>query len=202
MKIKFYDEIFPYITILNTYDDAEIKDIWEEIDFLYESNKFILPNKNISAIDILGSTLKNNLSVFLDDLYHEDRNKSKILNINRKIFMNFDSIFRYHPSWFFRNFDCKNDYTLLSYYGNGGFYKPHKDGAIVSAITWVYKEPKKFLGGDLYLTCNGHTIKENVQNNKTIIFPSMITHSVSEVRINPDEQNKKFGRFCMTQFLH
>jgi Rps23 Pro-64 3,4-dihydroxylase Tpa1-like proline 4-hydroxylase len=202
MEIKCHNNQFPYVTISNTYDNNELKDIWEELIFLFDSNKFIEPNEKISAVDGHGEYSKNNLSAFLDDIYSNNRKQSKILNTNRKIFTNFDLIFNYHSSWFFKNFKCSNDYTLMSYYENGGFYKPHKDSATVTVLTWFYKEPRKFLGGDLYLTCNGTTIKEELQNNKTVIFPSMITHSVSEVKMGLKDQNEKFGRFCMTQFLH
>ena len=55
-------------------------------------------------------------------------------------------------------------------------------------MTWLYREPKKFTGGDLFLSSD--KIKIDCVHNRTLIFPSMIPHSVNEISMSQDNQNK------------
>ena len=93
-----------------------------------------------------------------------------------------------------------NKSTLLSYYEDGDYYSAHQDASVLTAVTHIFKEPQTFQGGDLLFPDFNGEIK--VRNNHTVIFPGMINHSVTKVTMNDEDLNKKYGRFCMTQFLH
>jgi Rps23 Pro-64 3,4-dihydroxylase Tpa1-like proline 4-hydroxylase len=201
MDINYFNEDFPYITIKNTYTESELELIWEELNFI-SSSEIFLNSKNPyfgSAISD-NKILRNNKSIWLDDFY-SSRENSNILRINRKLFTEYNKIFDPHPSWLFKNFECTEDNTLISYYENGGYYKKHKDYSFFTALTWFYKEPKRFSGGDLYMFLDNTSIKIEIKNNYTLIFPSLIFHEVSKISMNSENENKKLGRFCMTQFL-
>ena len=118
---------------------------------------------------------------------------------NRKIFDKFDEIKSSHPSWFFNNFTCNFDTTQISYYEKNDYYGAHTDASILTALTWFYKEPKKFQGGDIFFT--DYDLQHSIQNNSTLIFPSCIKHSVSTIEMGDENLNKRLGRFCMAQFF-
>ena len=69
-------------------------------------------------------------------------------------------------------------------------------------MTWLYQEPKKFVGGDLFLGPDGNfdDIKIDCVNNRTLIFPSMIPHTVDMIKMEEQYLNKKQGRYVITQF--
>ena len=203
MNIQYHDIGFPFIEIENVYDEHELNLIWEELDFLCYSNKLKGPEETASAFSLDENQnkvlTKQNKGLFLDALY-TDRDISSILTVNRKLFKNLDNIFLNSPSWFYKNCVINDDFTLVSYYETEDYYNKHKDNCGISVLTWFYKEPKKFEGGDLlFPDFDG---KINVRNNHAVIFPGMINHSVTKVIMNDEDLNKKYGRFCMTQFLH
>lgn len=202
MNIKYFNNKFPYTIIDNFYDDRELDLIWEELNFLCYYDKLDSPEQTGSAFDFNFETqtkehLKNNYGFFLDDIYLK-RSLSNILKCNRKIFDN-KQVFENHPSWFFKHFSCNHDRTLLSYYENNGIYKFHSDSAYVTCLSWFYKEPRVFSGGNLEFE-TGETIE--LKNNRFILFPSMIKHSVTKISMEENYSNKKLGRFCITQFLY
>ena len=195
--IKHYDP-FPFLEIENMYDDDQLKLIWQELEFLNQSDKFESPEKTGSA-KRNGEILKKNSGLYLDDLY-KNRNISNILTVNKNLFAphileEFSSL-----CFLYENIKRTNeDTTLISYYDNGGYYKPHQDHALYSAVTWFFKEPKKFDGGDFYFS--DYNLKIEVKNNKTVLFPSVIYHSVDEIKMN-DNLSFGYGRYVMVQLLH
>jgi len=202
MIITHFNGLFPYITIENIYDDDELYLIWEELNFLCHNKNFLPPEKSGTATDE-GKILKRNKCIWLDDFY-SDRKNSNILELNKKAISldNQEKIFRKNTSWFFKNIEPRRYNTLISYYENDDYYHPHKDCALVTALTWFYKEPKKFRGGDLLLHYDKEAFMIEVKTNIMVLFPSCITHSVTKIQMKEEDCNKKNGRFCMTQFLH
>jgi len=199
MKITHHtNHIFPYITFYDVYTRSELNSLWQELDFL--CNQRIFTDTRGAVHPDTGKPLSNNLSVWIDTLYSE-RNTSNILFHNRKLFNNYNSIVKSHPHWFFKNFDCGDDSTLLSYYENSHNYDYHVDNAYATALTWFYKKPKAFSGGDLLLKVDDNILTIEVRDNFTIIFPSTITHSVTKVSLDEMYSHKHMGRFCMTQFM-
>ncbi len=202
LKVDHLYGFCPYIVIDNFYNEQELGMIWQELEFLCSDCKLESPDKNSSAIDPdTGEVLKNNKFAFLEDVYN-NRKFSNILEVNRKLFNHFGSIVNGHPDWYFNTLECNKDVTLISYYENGGYYKPHKDKAHATSLTWLYKEPKKFTGGDLILSFNGQQERIELQNNRMLIIPSFIDHEVIEVKMDNKYCGNHLGRFCITQFIH
>lgn len=187
-------EPFPFLQIDNLYDEDELELIWQELNFL--TPKLENPENTGAAKDNEGKSLKNNSGVLLDDIYQK-RNISNILSINPKLFSQEIINTFSELSFGYQNIKKTNyDRTLISYYENGGYYKPHEDIAIYTAVTWFFKEPKAFTGGDFYFT--DYDLKIKIQNNMTVLFPSFVKHSVDEVIL---ENNNLIGcgRYSMVQ---
>ena len=198
MKVTNYNDPFPHIIVDDLYNQNELNLIWEELNFLCYPMKMNPPSKRESALDSDGNLLKNNNLLWIDDIY-TDRKYSSILNINRKIFK--ERFLRKHPHWMFRDNMITIDSTLISYYENEGYYKKHQDTSSITALTWFYKSPKKFIGGDLILSLDQEDKLIEVKNNRCVFFPSLIYHTVTMVTMNKEDEGRANGRFCMTQFL-
>tara|TARA_B100000424_G_scaffold209292_1_gene166639 strand:+ start:225 stop:857 length:633 start_codon:yes stop_codon:yes gene_type:complete len=200
MEIKNYNEPFPYMIIDDYYDEKELELIWEELVFLSYPHK--LKRSSIEGGASFNPAkpnelLEKNYHSFLDGLYRF-REMSNILSVSRKLFSDNYKIFRQHPHWFFQNVTPNNDFTQVAYYENDDEFGRHRDSCIVTALTWLYQEPKKFMGGDLFL--GSDKMKIECINNRTLIFPSMLRHTVNTIKMEEQDQNKKQGRFCITQF--
>lgn len=181
------------------YDRYEYDSILQECLFLSKREKLLPPSETFSAKKD-GEYLKSNSGVFLDDVY-ANKNFSDILFHNKKIF---------HPvvqqelekvDIFYRFLNFKNRYnTLLSYYEDGDFYKSHKDNAVITTITWLYKNPKSFVGGNIFFEEDKNKVVE-CKNNRTIFFPSFLNHEVDEIKMEKDKIGLGLGRFTLTQFV-
>ena len=201
MKITNYENPFPFITIENTFTPDELNSIWDEIKFLYYSKKFNPPEKTGSAYDTVDGEKvykKNNSGLWISDIYKEF-DFSNIYKFGRKLIENKEEIYNNHPSWFFKNIYFNQDNTLLSYYENGNYYHSHTDKAFLTCLTWIFKQPKKFEGGNLTFTDYDITIEVNT--NCTVIFPSCIKHEVSKISMKKEDLDDLNGRICITQFF-
>ena len=199
MKIESYNDPFPYIRVFDFYSEEELKLIWEELEFVL-NDRILNSPENTGSAKNNGVILKQNKGIFLDYLY-VDRNTSNILTINRKFFISLSDILSKSNHWIFKNSlsDVNWDNTLISYYENSDYYKKHYDVSAYTCLTWFFKKPKKFEGGDLFFP--DFNLKIEVEDNSLIFFPSIINHEVSEVKMNPEDVGKKLGRVCMTQFM-
>lgn len=195
---KIY-EPFPHLQIDNMYNDDELELILEELKFLNYKEKLENPEETGSALDEDNNTLKVNKGLFLDDLYKK-REISNILTVNRKIFNN-EYLEAYASLCFgYKSIlKCNSDSTLISYYENGGYYHSHQDTALYTALTWFFKVPKAFEGGNLIFS--EFNEKKEIQNNTTVIFPSWVLHSVEEIKMN-ENCSPGLGRYCMSQFMY
>jgi len=204
MDISHYEPEFPFVLIENTYTDEQVNLILNELKSFYEKNIFLEPSKTGSAMRKDGKMLKKNKSIFLDDFYIKNRDNSNILKLNRILCNNLSSILSLSESWYFRyaaNRRFAEDFTLVSYYGNSDDYKIHHDLAHITCLTWFYQKPKKFRGGELTLYSSNSREVIKCNNNRTVIFPSIVNHSVSEVIMDSVDDEKGLGRFCITQFF-
>ena len=223
MNISHFDCGFPYIIIDNFYNKNELDLIWRELDFLLDGDKFDSPSDAGAAINDNGKLSANKKGLFLDSVY-QDRKISNILTCNRKLFTNLRAICDYNRSWFFRYLNGNCDHTVLSYYEDEDYYDAHSDQSIMTSLTWLYKEPKKFEGGDLYFKDNIKNFSEyseyystksseekssssylqkiEVKNNRMLIFPSMIPHQVDNVKMDSEYKDKGLGRFCIANLMN
>ena len=193
----YYNEPFPYILIDDFYNQSELDGIWEELDYLCHPKRMGRSSIERGAATREGKSLKNAWDMFLD-CFFTSRDFSNILEINRKLID--QEIFKKHPHWLFNHVDALNeDNTLIMYYENNDEYKPHRDLARLTGITWFYREPKKFTGGNLRFPRFDMEIE--CKHNRVILFPSSIHHGVEKVGMEEKDMGKKLGRFTMTQFL-
>jgi len=199
-KLRQIEEPFPFLEIKDLYNDKELKLIWQELEFLNCLNKLQPPEKTGTAVDEKTNVpLKNNSGLFLDNIYSK-RSISNILTINRKLFSSEILDAFSELSFGYQNIKKTNvDTTLISYYDNGGYYKSHEDNAMYTAVTWFYKEPKAFTGGDLYFT--DYNIQVEIENNMTVIFPSFVKHAVDNIVLK-DKDLIGYGRYSMVQFVY
>lgn len=190
MEFTFYTEPVTFCIIRNFYKEDEIDLIHKELDNI--SCHFGGPEKTGTAKNIDGGHKKENKGVFLDQLYGPHRDQSSILKLNRKIF---SPEVRYELSkgnWFFKYLNrIAYDTTLVSTYHQGQYYKTHEDQSFITAIYYIWKEPKAFEGGDLYLG----DVKIPIENNCLLVFPSNTEHRVDPV-------TKGSGRFAISQFIN
>ena len=197
MKVYVNEDPFPYMLIENLYTKEEEILIKKELDFLLPSLKD--PADTGAAFDDSGGLLKTNKALFLDSVY-SDRSVSYILNINRKVFNVLeeqkDKVV--HDNWFFKNQKTNKDHSLISYYEKCDYYDTHDDMGLYTVLSWFYKEPKSFTGGDFLFP--DYDIRIECKNNMTIIFPSMIPHKVENVSVDDDKLGQGYGRWCVTQF--
>lgn len=143
-----------------------------------------------------GEPKKRNIGVFLDDVYRE-RNYSNVLKLNRKIY----GIQLDKPSTILNQLrESNHDTTLVSYYENEAHYKSHKDYSVLTAVTYLYKQPKAFEGGDLVLTEYGYAFEPWF--NRTYIMPGVVEHEVTEVTMKPEDCGKGLGRYCISNSIH
>lgn len=203
MKIETaYVSGLPVVVIDDYYDDQAVEKIWREIEFYSSQNNLKTPEHTGSATSVSSdgsvSFLKQNKGIYLDQIYL-DRNFSCILTENRKTFsqsviqklVDIHIIFKYLQNV---NKDC----TLLSYYENSDYYKPHTDNSVITIVSWFYKEPKNFQGGVLQIE---NQLEIQCLFNRTVIFPSMLHHAVTPVTIADEHLGKNFGRYTLTQLV-
>jgi len=204
MNIKYINGRIPYILMENIYNKFEIDLIKKELNFLLDENKILYPDQSSSATTN-NEILKRNRCIFLDQIY-TNKNYSNILRISDKLFdLNGQHLrlLKPHEHWIFKNhcYNNKEQHILLSYYSDGDYYKKHLDFCKLTMLIWLYNEPKKFEGGNLILSDDDYREEILLRNNFGIIFPSMIFHEVTPVKMI-DEDLDNDGRICLSFFLN
>lgn len=200
MEVQSIHDPFPYLIVDNLYDDDELRLIWQELDFLCHPEKWRSPEDTGTAT-CNDKPLKNNFGIFLDGKYgiYSDRKISNILTLNRKILdKGILDVYANLSFGYQSAFMTTEDNTLISYYEDSQYYKRHNDQGVMTALTWFYKEPKAFFGGDLIFSdFNKHTVE--LKNNRAVLFPSFVFHEVEEICM--PEHKPGFGRYCTAQFF-
>lgn len=196
MQITLCKEPFEYVIIDDTYTEDELRLIFLELDFWGMSGNFMGPEHTGTARLDNGSPKKKNKGVFLDFVY-TNREHSNILKCNRKIY----EISLNEPSVVIDFLKTANhDTTLISYYENKDYYQAHRDESTLTAITYLYRKPKAFQGGDLVLTQYGYAFEPWF--NRTYIMPGVVEHEVTNVVMDTKDCGKGLGRYCISNFIH
>jgi Rps23 Pro-64 3,4-dihydroxylase Tpa1-like proline 4-hydroxylase len=197
VQVQLIKEPFEYIQIDDTYTEDELRLIFLELDFWSLSGNLLPPSETGSGVEIdTGKLKKQNYGIFLDDAYVK-REFSNILKLNRKIF----NVCLDSPSIVLNYLKESNyDSTLVSYYENSDYYTSHKDKALLTSLTYLYKQPKVFSGGNLVATEYG-LILEPVFN-RTYIIPSVVEHEVEPVVMSDKDSGMGMGRYCISGFIH
>lgn len=192
-------DLFPFIVADNWYSPEEEKLIWKELDFYYKPGNLEHSAKK-SAIKN-GVALSDNWRIYLSDVLNKEHyNISSIMDCRKK--------FNYEP---FKNFvkksmpqgiqfnDTNKGSTVISYYDNNQKYDAHHDTTQFTTISWFYKEPRKFTGGDFWFTQSGVEVK--CKHNRMVFFPSYYLHKVTPVLMNHQDKDQGLGRFSITNFF-
>ena len=205
LEAEIYCEPFPLMVINNFYNQQELDLIWKELDF------YTAPNKLFTAENyggVVGYT--NAKAIVLDDLYKNYeknekgvnfRNISNILTVNRKLFESgvLDTFSSLHGCVSIAN-KTNHDITKVRYYHDGQYYDPHTDkSTMFLAFSYFYKEPKKFVGGDLEFP--KYDFKLPCDNNSMVIFPGWVEHGVRKVKIKNSDYYDGWGRYAITSFF-
>jgi hypothetical protein len=203
MNISFHEvKKLPVAIIDDFFDKNACEKIWKELEFLHPN---LLPPEETGSAWKLDEhnnkiALKSNQGIFLDAVYNM-RNCSSILKENRKIFDKELIKILISENPIFRHLEiCNSDNTLLNYYENQDYYEYHYDRVSISAISWFYKKPRSFEGGELIF--EDESLRVDCLYNRMVIFPSMLKHKVSSVKLPINLSGENYGRYSMVQFLN
>ena len=195
MKFTIHKDPLPYLYIENIFDKEELTLIYRELDFIQP--KLLSAENTGGAIDKAGNYKKKNTGIFLDEVYSR-RKFSDILTVNRKVFSQevIKAAEECSPGYgIFKS--CSRDSTLISYYENSDYYNPHHDITAITIVTWFFKQPINFTGGEFTFT--DYNINIPAKNNSGILFFSSYIHEVSSTElIDPTVPGS--GRFSMSLF--
>lgn len=200
-KVYLNYEPFPHAIVEDFYSEEELAGIWKEINFLSSEVKFKPATDNGSSKDIdpiSGVPLTNHKAIHLDALY-TDRTYSDILLASDKILNPelINAVSGLHPLMGHLK-HVNNSYTKLKYYGDGEYYGAHWDKARFTCVSYVYKEPKSFSGGNLLF--NEYDYEVEIKNNTAVIFCGCIMHSSTPVKLETDVPYS--GKYTITKFLN
>jgi hypothetical protein len=206
MKVTNSNDLdkFPYILVDNFYNQQELNEIWEELDYMCSPkrmNRSSIENGGAWDKDEYGNKqlLKHNWTMWLDPFFVQNRQHSNILGVNRKLFHNMH-LFTDHPHWLINDVDAlQKDFSQIAYYEDSDVYKVHRDYSRLTCLTWFFREPKKFTGGNLQFPL--FDIEIECKNNRMIIFPGAVPHAATKVCMEEEHRGKKLGRFVMVQLL-
>jgi len=186
---------FEYIVIDDLYSEEELTAIKIELNELIphlQPVEIIKAAHNGDTNDI--KYTKDCLSLWLDNFYTRDRDKSSILNLNRKIFSKEVTSFSTKVNAFFGHIEkCNIDFTLLNVYKSDEKYLAHVDSAMISVITLF--ELGKVLEGGLKFTDYDEHI--SFKDNRAIIFPGCVRHETKPIKLENDSY-----RVSLVQFLN
>ena len=186
----------PFAVIDNFFNDFEREKILTELEFIRPH--LAGPGGSGGAVSEQGEQLKFNSSLWLTDFY-SDPLKSSIYNLTRQ-YQDPDLLFEIgQKTWFPRMLNAyqKIEAIQLLYYESNSSYDTHIDTAFLTFLYWIYKEPRKFEGGDLVLEEDSRI---ECKPNRLLIFPSFAKHRVTPVKMT--ERADGYGRYCISNFVH
>lgn len=189
-KVYLKNDPFPHAIIEDFYNEEELKLIWQEIDFLTSENKFVSSKEIGANYDGVSSN-----GVILNDVY-TNKKYSDIMTISDKFFNpNFiEVLITLHP--FIASLrHISHVITKLKYYENNDFHIKHFDRSRFTVINSLYKETKKFKGGELYFDDFDYTIP--IQNNICVFFVGCLHHSVKKIIMEEDIKFSGYGKYSI-----
>ena len=203
--VRTYDDVkgTPHIIIDNWFNEKELNCIWHELEFYNIRRNVIRANttKDV-AHDHRGKAKSNAFRFYIDQFYTELGQKVSPIQycLYKQRSKQFKEIVVNAMPLHAENYvNTNSDSSMISYYDTGKYYKPHHDSTQFTCLIWMYKEPKKFKGGDLKIIPAGETIE--CKSNRMVFFPSYLQHSVSKLT-----SDKKIpfgqGRYCITHFYN
>lgn len=197
MKIKTFPK-YGIVVIENTYDDNELKKLWQDIDRIEKENLMLPPKKTGTAKDYFtGKPLKNNKGTYLNK-HFENGIIEHIVPLSEKFFEGTIQDAVKTLSYIHNLYELINSQeNLISYYEEEDNYESHVDSAVFTVLTWLYREPKAWEGG--ILSFPDLDVEIEPKNNRSLIFPSCYLHKVSPVKMLENPQ-PGYGRFTLSHF--
>jgi len=188
------------LIIDNWYAKEEKQKIMQELDF-YTSEEKIEKAEGNNVAHVNGEDLSNAFRLYPSQYYSPQgtRLSSILKSVDKFRNPNFHEQLK-NTSPIFRAFgQTTRDTTLISYYEESQYYKPHFDEAKFTCLVWIFKEPKKFTGGDLIL--EDLNIKIKCMNNRLVVIPGFLLHEVTTIKM---KKPYKFGdgRYTITHFFN
>lgn len=195
MKIEYRKEPIDHLIIRDLYSKDELEKIFKELDFLTQKTKLVHSDHSYTNQEI-----KNNYLINLNDTY-KDENFSDIITISKKILNKdiIESASEFCDSFYFLKM-INSIRNFVTYYENENYYDFHRDFSTITSLTYFFKEPKKFKGGNFYLCDDNYKIE--IENNMAIIYLGCTLHKGEKVLLDDDIQFSGNGKYCLAQFMY
>lgn len=177
MIIQHLKHPFHHTIIYNFFDSVTLDVIKQEVTSLIPVAGSSVPKDEHHA-KLLNTS--HALSLSIDDIFVEDRSKSKIISATRDIFnLCSQGMLQDKDNPFIGYISTSNyDTTYLQIYKNNSSYFIHKDAAVVTALYPIFLD-KKFDGGKLSFARYDYI--PHLEDNCCLIFPSFEPHSLSPI---------------------
>ena len=215
MKVKVYNNKMPYLVIDDYYTEQELKSVWSEIDFYTNSqdrDEIGRANDNSVARES-GKPLSESYRWYPCNYFNNDfTNISPLFRLSSKLScQELHNSFKDLYPWYNLFTSTNISDIMLSYYEEGDYYKKHHDSSMWTQLIWVAKpeglstspKSRKWKGGDFYVyTEQDKKKKISWQNNRSVIFPSMLKHEVEPIVWKDVEHKFGDGRYTITYFLY
>lgn len=192
MKLEYIKRgALEYALIRDVYSAGEVVKIKQEIVALRHKARV---NSTGPAQDLLGRSLNYADSMWVD-IEYEDREKSNILTLNRKLFTSdISEQLAQHSAYFAHIRHSTRDSTLLNFYTSGAEYKKHRDQSIFTALTFF--RFGDFTGGQLEFSDFDEWVEP--EENTMVIFAGCIKHHAHKV----NAESEHCFRASMAQFIN
>jgi len=187
----------------NFYTQNEMDRIWKELEYLRSTDfGWRSPNPITNAVDektgitkFQGAKQFDFSLVFDKYQHHLATSKSNIYSLGKKLLKWMDYLENKHEIYFMLK-QINYHTAFVNYYNQDkSVYNSHKDLAVFTILSYFYKKPKNFTGGDLLVEDR----KYKISNGFTIILPSWMDHGTTPVTIK-DKTKDDAGRYCIAHF--
>jgi Rps23 Pro-64 3,4-dihydroxylase Tpa1-like proline 4-hydroxylase len=202
VQVNNSNPTFPFVVFDNWYTHNEEKAVWKELDFFSTQPKENIKRaENTIVASNNGVPLSNSYRFYIEEFY-KNRILSPILNCRYKQrTKEFHKIIRDNCMPYARSFSTSNiDSSMISYYEEKDYYKPHHDTCLWTCLIWMVREPRLFDGGNFKL--NEPDVEIKLKNNRMVFFPSCFLHSVSPIKFHTQPKEIGYGRYCITHFYN
>jgi hypothetical protein len=205
MEFNYIADGIDAVIIDNFYDDKQLSEIMTELKWITKDSILVNPDQIQTAENQHGS-MASKTGVFLESIFINAKHSALISHpmtnflkpeVREKI-ESFNSLFRL-LYWS----DARTH--LLSYYEDGGYYKPHCDTTMFTVLNWFHTEPRNFTGGDNTLFSFNSKKQADIEfkNNRVILIPGCCFHEVKSIAsIKKELPNSGNGRYCNAIFLN
>ena len=185
---------FHHTIIYNFFDGKALDEIKQEVLSLAPTVESTEPEDAHHA-KLLNTTHTG--SIFLDVVFAEAREKSKIISFTRDIFsLCIQGVLQSKDNPFLGYVPISNhDTTTLQLYKDGSSYFTHQDAAVVTMLYPIFLG-EDFEGGKLTFPKYDYT--PHLEDNCCLIFPSFELHALSSVR----SDNEGYVRASINQRLY